>query len=147
DDIVGEVNIVLEDKPYNFYAITTKPSKLLQIPKEDFFKTCTRACVSNSAVIHNLMQVLARKADTLSSRVQLLSTGSLRQRVSKYLVENSDEQFNVELKMNREQLAEYLNVTRPALSKELLTMQSEGLIALEKHKVIIKNFNSLAENT
>ena len=43
----------------------------------------------------------------------------------------------ITLPMNREQLAGYLGVTRPSLSRELMKMQKESLIKIEGRTVTI----------
>ena len=44
---------------------------------------------------------------------------------------------------NQTQLAEYLNVTRPALANELKKMVDEGLIKINGKEVTILSYNSL----
>ena len=45
--------------------------------------------------------------------------------------------------MKREQLADFLGVARPSLSRELMKMQGDGLIAVEKKYIIIKDEQAL----
>jgi len=48
--------------------------------------------------------------------------------------------------MNREDLAVYLNTTRPSLSRMLLTLQDKGIIRLVGRKVIeITDYERLQE--
>ena len=50
-----------------------------------------------------------------------------------------DEKGVVDLKMNREQLAAFLGVARPSLSRELMRMQADGLIEVSKKRILIKD--------
>ncbi len=43
----------------------------------------------------------------------------------------------VELRMNREQLADFLGVARPSLSRELMRMQKDGLIEVSRKTIRI----------
>lgn len=48
--------------------------------------------------------------------------------------------------MNREDLAAYLNTTRPSLSRMLLNLQEEGIIQIVNRKVIeILDYDRLQE--
>ena len=63
------------------------------------------------------------------------SSKSLRGRISSYLSEqatiNNSNLFSIPF--NRQELADYLNVDRSALSNELSKMQSEGLLEFYKN--------------
>ena len=41
--------------------------------------------------------------------------------------------------MNREQLADFLGVARPSLSRELMRMQADGLIEVSKKRILIRD--------
>ena len=49
------------------------------------------------------------------------------------------------LEHNQVQLAEYLGVTRPALSKEINKMMKEGLISINKKVVTLEDMVALKE--
>ena len=44
----------------------------------------------------------------------------------------------IRLSMNRQQMAEYLGVNRSVLSNELSKMSQEGMIEMNKKKIILK---------
>ena len=46
-----------------------------------------------------------------------------------------DEDNNVILAMSRENMADYLNVARPSLSRELANMNAEGLIEVKGRQI------------
>ena len=39
--------------------------------------------------------------------------------------------------MNREEMADFLNVARPSLSRELMRMQGEGLVKVTKRGIFV----------
>ena len=49
------------------------------------------------------------------------------------------------LSMNREMFADFLGVARPSLSRELMNMQKDGLIAVDKEEVRICDREALEE--
>lgn len=67
-------------------------------------------------------------------RLRLLSYKNVRSRFISFLLDNLPHNSDVvELIHNQAELAEYLNITRPALSKEINSMIREGLIT-KKYK-------------
>jgi CRP/FNR family transcriptional regulator, dissimilatory nitrate respiration regulator len=145
-DIFGEVYVFLENVDYNYYVTTNEESSILHIPKEYFFTTCDKTCNSHSKIIQNMLGILAQKAYFLNNKVQLLTSGTLRQKIAKYLLDNCSEKKYIQLNMNREQLAAYLNVTRPSLSRELMNMQEDGLIEVDRDMVKILNLEELSRD-
>ena len=110
---------------------------LRQSASQNFFGgRCERNCVHHSKVVFNMLQLFAEKAEKCNRQIEVLTSGNLRQRVAAYLLENCDPDYRVRLHMNREDLAVYLNTTRPSLSRMLLTLQDEGIIRLVGRKVI-----------
>lgn len=142
-DIFGEVYVFLEGEEYSYYAVANTKCSVLEIPKGYFSKTCDNACYEHSKIIQNMLSILAKKAYFLNNKVQLLTSGSLRQKIAKHLIDHCNNKKYVQLNMNREQFAAYLNVTRPSLSRELINMQEDGLIEVDRDMVKIIDLNAL----
>lgn len=157
NDIFGEVFLFLHDVGYSQYVVANVDSKVLEIPKDYFVHTtdellnasqspsAIEATIAHGKIISNMLSILAKKAFYLNTKVQLLTSGNLRQRLAKYLFTNMNDKGIVKLSMNRDSLSAYLNVTRPSLSRELMKMQEEGLIISDKEKITILNFDELEE--
>lgn len=47
--------------------------------------------------------------------------------------------------MTKEELAEYMNVARPSLSREIGNMVEEGWIALQGKNILIRDLESLED--
>lgn len=144
-DVFGEVYLFLNQPTYDYYTITLKRTTVLEIPKEFFYQTCQNSCEYHSKLIRNMLGILAQKAFSLSQKVQLLSGGTLRQKIGRYLLEQYSGKETVLLTMNREEFAHFLNVARPSLSRELLKMQEDGLILLRGREIKILDFQALEE--
>ena len=143
-DIFGEVYVFLKKADYNYYVLSNMNSTVLAIPKEYFFTTCDNSCNAHSLIIQNMLGILAQKAYFLNNKVQLLTSGSLRQKIAKYLLDNCNNKKYVKLSMNREQFASYLNVTRPSLSRELINMQEDRLIEVDRDMIKILDMDKLS---
>lgn len=49
----------------------------------------------------------------------------MRERIVRFLVECQDSEGVIHMSLSREEMADYLNITRPSLSRELGKMQEE----------------------
>lgn len=86
-----------------------------------------------------LLLSAARKNLMLSRRSFLIASKSIREKVMAYLnaeaIKHGADTF--EIPFNRQQLADYLNVERTALSKELSRMRADGYISYRKNRFTI----------
>jgi CRP-like cAMP-binding protein len=91
-------------------------------------------------LIHNLLILCSKKNLHLSHRIFHTSSKTIRGRVISYLSFLSKEKkcADFDIPFNRQQLADYLNVDRSALSHELSKMQKEGLIRMDKNHFSLK---------
>ncbi len=86
-------------------------------------------------VMGNMLRVSMQKNLTLSTRIFCTSGKTIRSRLLTYLTYQSVKSGSTtfQIPFNRQQLADYLNLDRSALSKELGKMQQEGLISFYKN--------------
>ena len=91
-------------------------------------------------LISNLLMISAHKNLHLSGRSFHTSLKTIRGRVMAYLnsvsLRNGSKEFDIPF--DRQQLADYLNLDRSALSKELGKMQKEGIICNHKNHFVIQ---------
>lgn len=95
---------------------------------------CQNACGFHNKLVRNLLFVASRKNLNLSRRSILTSAKSIRSRLLSYLSYEATARGSREftISFNRQQLADYLNVDRSAMSSELGKMQKDGLIEVER---------------
>ena len=143
-DMFGEVYEVL-NRPYDIYVEAAKETELLEIGSRFFTLSSQDESPSRSALLaeRNLMRIFARKAYFMHGRIKVLASGSLREKIVRYLFQNMDTDGHVELAVSREYLAAYLAVTRPSLSRELSAMQKDGLLVIDKREVELKKIEEL----
>ena len=86
-------------------------------------------------LIRNLLMISSQKNYHLSGRSFHTAPKSIRGRVMAYLntVALQKKRTSFEIPFDRQQLADYLNVERSALSKELGKMQKDGIIRTRKN--------------
>ena len=97
--------------------------------------TCPNSCAFHGILIQNLLTLCARKNLQLSRRMQHTAPKTIRGRLTSYfsqcLRQSGSRSFDIPY--DRQQLADYLNVDRSALSGELSKMQQDGLIRYHRN--------------
>ena len=83
------------------------------------------------------MCIRDRKAYYLNQKIQIISCATLRQKIAKILLEYDKAGESPAITMNREEMADFLNVARPSLSRELMRMQEEGLVKVTKRGIFV----------
>lgn len=145
-ELFGEVFLFLNKQEYDNYAVAVSPSKVLQMPKEYLFRSCGKNCDYHKLLISNMLSVLAQKAYYLNQKLQIMASPTLRQKISKLLLQNASADGTVTLRMNREELADFLNTARPSLSRELMKMQADGLLRIDGKRIRVLDFEKLQKN-
>lgn len=138
-EMFGEVYAFLEKTAYDYYAVATEPAAVLELPKQAFSHCSHQDGSYQAKLVHNMLFLLAEKAYFLNQKLQIMSADSLRQKLAKLLLENADDSGLVRLALNREELADYLRVARPSLSRELMKMRQEGLLSVEGRQIRIND--------
>ncbi|WOC32712.1 MULTISPECIES: Crp/Fnr family transcriptional regulator [Caproicibacterium] len=134
-ELFGEVFLFLNRQTYDHYAQAVTPVRLLQIPKDFLYHTCGNNCGYHAKLISNMLSILAHKAYFLNQRLQVVSCATLRQKIAQTLLQNRCAGKLAALDMSREELADYLNAARPSVSRELMKMQQEGLLQVDRRKI------------
>lgn len=136
-NIFGESNLRQITPNYLYDAEACTDCITMEIPWDFFHGFCHSACEHHRQIICNMLKVLSEKEGQLFKKLQIYSLNSLREKISLWLMQYADNNNVVETTGGRDQLAEYLGVTRPSLSRELMRMQSDGLIRVERNKISI----------
>lgn len=126
---------------------TKETTVLLKFPYQKIMTPCSGACSFHTQLIFNMMLLLGDKNYILNQKMELLMLKGMREKIATYLLSerkrhNSD-QFAIT--MNRNELADYLNVSRPSMSRELGRMLNEGLIDYDKKIFRITDLDGLKE--
>ena len=88
-----------------------------------------------NTLLRNLLVVSMRKSLSLSQRIFCTTPKTVRGRLLTYFSAQAAKVGGLEFDVpfNRQQMADYLNLDRSALSKELCKMRDEGLLEFEKN--------------
>ena len=136
-DMFGEVYEVLQ-RPYDMYVTAVTRTTLLEVSSHlftlDIGKTPHRSAL---LVQRNLMRIFAAKAYAMHTKLKVLASGTLREKIVRYLLPYIDKNGCAALTVSREFIAADLAVSRPSLSRELSAMQREGILKAAGRKICI----------
>ena len=129
-DIFGETLAFSDEKLWPVTVIAREDCCLLFLPPDKILGNCSNVCPAHSVLIMNMLNILSNKTLTLNKRIEHLSAKNIRSRIGGYLLEESRRAGKSEfiLPMKRHELADYLGIPRPSLSRQMSFMQDEGLI-------------------
>ncbi|NMA67127.1 MAG: Crp/Fnr family transcriptional regulator [Clostridiaceae bacterium] len=100
------------------------------IPQDRIVGRCSSLCSFHTRLITNMIGIISERALMLRKKIDYISIKTMRSKLCTFLYEhyirNGTNMFKIP--MNREQLAEFLNVSRPSMSRELSRMKEEGII-------------------
>lgn len=134
--IFGETYACLSEERMMVNAVASEDAEVLFLDTARVMKLCPQDCPCHGTLVRNLVAALSQKNLVLSRRMIHLTAKSIRGRLASYLsyeaVSQGKREFTIPY--NRQQLADYLNVDRSALSNELSKMQREGLLRTEKNR-------------
>lgn len=133
--VFGEAYACIPNQPLLVDVTANTDCDILFISVPGLFTPCT-ACIKQNQVIQNLLIISAQKNLQLSWRSLHTAPKTIRGRLLSYFSRQISLQGNskIIIPFDRQQLADYLNLDRSALSKELGKMKQEHL--LEYHKNI-----------
>jgi CRP-like cAMP-binding protein len=140
-DIFGETVAFSDKKVWPMTVIAQEDSVLLFLAPEKITGTCANICASHNTLIINMLQILSRRALMLNKKIEHLSARSLRGKISSYLLDmyQLTGKSTFDIPMKRHELADYLNIPRPSLSREMTLMQDDNLIKFNGPNITINN--------
>ena len=122
-------------------AVAAENTKLLVLNYEKCTSMCQNACTRHKVLINNMFEILAKENLELLQKIENVSQKSIRDKLLTYLSNEARKNKNnsFEIPFNRQDLADYLNIDRSAMSFELSKLQKEGLIQYEKNRFLLKS--------
>ena len=139
-DVFGEVIAFSGLTKWQNSVHALKKCKVLLIPRERIIGECSKVCPWHRSLIQNFLKLISQKALTLNKKVKYLAIKGIRDKVGTFLYEQykNTGRREIVLDLNRNELADFLSVSRPSMSRELCKMRNEGIIDfhLKSFKII-----------
>lgn len=146
-DIFGEMVAFSDSRVWPKTVIAHEDCVLLFLPPDKITGTCSNICASHSTLIMNTLKILSNKALMLNRKIEHISAGNIRGKISSYLLDihRQTTDDTITIPMKRHELADYLSITRPSLSREMGLMRDEGIIKFNGSLVTINSVLALEE--
>lgn len=118
--------------------VSKKTSKVLHLDTELIFSDTRNNCTLRKMIMENMIRIQNRQNYLMNCKVEIYTEKSLRNKIMMYLRnERVEEKKPIQIPFNRLEFASYLSCDRCALSRELSTMQDEGLIRVNKNLIYV----------
>ena len=133
-ELFAEAFACAETKEIPVSIIANEPSEIMLIDSSHILHTCHNNCGFHQQLIFNLMKDLAKKTIAFHQRIEITSKRTTRDKLLAYLNVQAKKAGNnsFDIELDRQELADYLEVERSGLSAEIGKMRREGII--ENHK-------------
>ena len=138
-ELIGAVRLFSPKKLLWEYAVALENTTVLEIVSGVFIGQGTVEPEIQAILLRNIIGNFIERIDYLGQKVRILSIQSTRIRIANYLLSLQKENEYMVIKSTREEIADYLGIARPSLSRELGRMQDEGIIQIIGKEVFIKN--------
>ncbi|MDP4089424.1 MAG: Crp/Fnr family transcriptional regulator [Bacillota bacterium] len=141
-EFVGDMSL-LKKGSFQFNAEALEDTLICTIAKNDFDSIVT----NNPEITLKILEVLHDRLMNLENLIQNLSTKDVEARIASMLLgfardfgEKNGDGVTIDLPLNREEMANYIGVTRETISRKLTSLQDEDVIQLiGNRKILIKN--------
>jgi len=142
-DIFGEALIFASKNKYPITVFCSKDAEILSIDKRNILFLFNM----NNRFLEMFLTMISNKLLHLNSKIRILSQNSIRKKLCIYLIDefNKTNSLTIKIPSSKEILANVLNVPRPSLSRELMSMKDDKLTTYDKKTITILDIEKLEE--
>jgi CRP-like cAMP-binding protein len=139
-ELFGESFAVQKDISSSVLFTAAESTTVLFLAASNIIHSCPNTCSFHAQIATNLFHLLGTKNQKFIDKIEILSKGSIREKLLAYISHLSLEQNSryVVSPLSRLALAEYLSVNRSAMIRELSKMRDEGIIDFDKNYFFVK---------
>ena len=139
DAVFGEPFLLPADSQ-NYYVQAEEETRVIFIDYTHVIKRCENACRHHSQLVSNLLQMIALQSRQQVQRIYVLSRTTTRKKIMAYMESLAEEQqsSSVRLPLSYTDLAGYLSVDRSAMTRELKSLEKEGVLEKDGRNICLK---------
>ena len=139
DAVFGEPFLLPADSQ-NYYVQAEEETRVIFIDYTHVIKRCENACRHHSQLVSNLLQMIALQSRQQVQRIYVLSRTTTRKKIMAYMESLAEEQqsSSVRLPLSYTDLAGYLSVDRSAMTRELKSLEKEGILEKDGRNICLK---------
>ncbi|QUI23912.1 Crp/Fnr family transcriptional regulator [Vallitalea pronyensis] len=152
----GKVVIIERKKRFDLIAASSIFSKIDVYPDAvSVSKPCTILFILKSDLLNlfhmdkdfmlNFIESVSNETLMLKHKIGILSLSSIQEKIAGYLIYSNKtyNSYSITLPFSKKAWAEYMNVSRTSLSRELRHLETEGILSFEKRKIHIHDLTKL----
>lgn len=120
-------------------AIATEKTKVFFLNTAIVLDPANAGKTWQSKLLRSMLAMTSHKNITLSNRIFCTTPKTIRARLATYFAQQQvqAEGLSFDVPFTRQQMADYLNLDRSALSKELGKMRDEGMLTFDKNHFVL----------
>ena len=140
-DLIAESCIFSWLDYYSDAFVTCKPCEVLLITKSELLELFK----FDNSILLNFLEHVADSTLILKSKIGILSLDSIREKISGYLFHEYklSGSLVVTLPFSKKEWAEYMDVSRTSLSRELRGLEQDGILSFHKRTIEIRDMDRL----
>ena len=129
-DTFAEVLMFVPTESYPTSITATTLTQVLFVEPSQITEVIDSIKDVQHILLLNVTKLIAQKAFVLHKKVEILTIKSIKAKICNYLLHESEKsgKSSFTVTLNRDQLASYLHVSRPSLSRELKVLQVKNII-------------------
>lgn len=137
--LFGESFAFTGGEELTFSVVTAERTVVLFMNATEMLTVCSKLCQCHNRMIQNMVKVMAEANQMLMRKIEHTSQHSTKDKLLSYLSDESRRQKSrsFEIPFNRQQLADYLNVDRSAMSSALGKLRDEGILEFDRNRFTI----------
>lgn len=142
-DVIAESSIFTMLDYYSDTFVASKSCEVILLAKKDLL---TLFELDHTIQI-NFMECISNSSLILKNKIGILSLDSIREKIAGYLIYNYKMNTSciITLPFSKKEWAEYLDVSRTSLSRELRGLEQDGILSFHKRSIEIKDMHQLEQ--
>lgn len=140
-DMIAEASMFSRLDYYSDTIVACKPCEIMLITQSDLLALFRL----DHTILLNFLEHVSNSTLILKNKIGILSLDSIRAKIAGYLI--YDYKMNgshvISLPFSKKEWAEYMDVSRTSLSRELRGLEFEGILSFDKRTIVIKELNRL----
>lgn len=136
DHIFGKLNIIPAETAS---IVCSKDCEVITFSYYHLIDRCPNVCAHHSTLVENVLRLMTKRAQNLSSRIDILSQRTLRGKLTAYFETTAKTKnsrtFTLPFSIN--DLADYLCVNRSAMMREMKKMKEENLFLSKGRQITL----------
>ncbi len=132
-EMFGENLIFSEASSYLGNCEATKESRVAFVKKDDLLTMFRK----DKQILLNYLKLVSTERLKVQERLKIFSQKNIKEKIL-FLVKTKMDKYKTFYFYSKQELAEYLNIPRPSLSRALIEMKDEGILDFDKHTISLK---------